>query len=239
MIRMLTPVAIAAALILPLPAFAQQAPERPRIVVTGEGEAAVKPDMAVVSLSVMREAETARAALDQNNEAMNAVIAALKQAGIDERDLQTSGLQINPRWDYPRGEEGSQEARLVAYQVTNSITVRVRDLARLGTVIDNSVSLGVNQGGSINFVNEDPEAIIDRARREAVQNAVARARTLADAAQVELGDIIEISEQASAPPPMPMMRAMRMEAAADMAVPVEAGENTYRVHVTVTFAIGQ
>src|SRR5690606_19526951 len=103
-----------------------------------------------------------------NNEAMGAVIDALKQAGIAERDIQTSGLSIQPRWDYPRGEEGPQEARLVAYQVANTITIRVRDLATIGTVIDNSVTLGVNQGGSISFTNEDPAAIIDRARRAAV-----------------------------------------------------------------------
>lgn len=239
MIRLLTPAALAAMLLLPFPALAQQAPETPRIVVTGEGEATVRPDMAVISLSVMREAETARAALDANNAAMNAVIAALKQAGIGERDLQTSGLSIQPRWDYPRTEDGSQEARLVAYQVTNSITIRVRDLSQLGAVIDNAVSLGVNQGGSISFTNEDPDAIIDRARRAAVDDAMARARTLADAAGVQLGDIIEITEQASAPPPVPVAaRAMRMEAA-DASVPVEAGENSYQVQVTMTFALEQ
>jgi uncharacterized protein YggE len=239
MIRILTPVALAAALILPLPALAQQPPERPRIVVTGEGEATVKPDMAVVGLSVMREAQTARAALDQNNEAMNAVIAALKEAGIEDRDLQTSGLSIQPRWDYSQREDGSQSARLVAYQVTNSLTIRVRDLSQLGAVIDNSVSLGVNQGGSISFTNDDPDLVIDRARRAAVEDAMSRARSLADAADVELGDILEITEQADAPPPMPLDgRVMRMEAA-EAAVPVESGENSYSVRVTMSFAIEQ
>ncbi|MBO6718316.1 MAG: SIMPL domain-containing protein [Rhizobiaceae bacterium] len=239
MIRTLAPFAIAAALILPLPALAQQQPQTPRIVVTGEGEAAVSPDMAIVSLSVMREAETARAALDANNEAMGAVIAALKEAGIADRDLQTSGLSIQPRWDYSQGRDGSQEARLVAYQVTNSLTIRVRDLTRLGAVIDGAVTLGVNQGGSISFTNDDPDAVIDRARRAAVADAAARARSLAEAAGVELGDILEITEQADAPPPMPLgNRAMRMEAS-DASVPVEAGENSYQVRVTMSFAIEQ
>lgn len=237
MIHILTPLALVVALALPLPALAQQAPETPRVIVTGEGEATVRPDMAVVSLSVMREAETARAALDANNEAMNAVISALKEAGIEDRDIQTSGLSIQPRWDYPRGEDGSQEARLVAYQVTNSLTIRVRDLARVGAVIDNSVSLGVNQGGSISFTNQDPDAVIDQARRAAVEDATRRAGTLADAANVELGDILEITEQANMPPPMPLgARAMRMEAA-DASVPVEAGENSYSVNVTMTFGL--
>ncbi len=236
--RILMPLALAATLALPLPALAQQAPEQPRIVVTGEGEATVRPDMAVVSLSVMREAGTAREALDANNAAMASVIAALKEAGIEDRDLQTSGLSIQPRWDYSRGEDGNQEARLVAYQVVNSLTVRVRDLAMVGTVIDNSVSLGVNQGGSISFTNANPDAVIDQARREAVENATRKARTLADAANVELGGILEITEQTGTPSPMPVAaRAMRMDAAE--AVPVEAGENSYSVTVTMTFRLDQ
>jgi uncharacterized protein YggE len=239
MIRILTPLALAAAIAFPLPALAQQGPETPRVIVTGEGEATVRPDMAIVSLSVMREAETARAALDANNEAMNAVIVSLKQAGIEDRDIQTSGLSIQPRWDYPRSEDGSQEARLVAYQVTNSLTIRVRDLAQVGTVIDNSISLGVNQGGSISFTNQDPDAVIDQARRAAVEDATRRARTLAEAANVELGAILEITEQANMPPPMPLgARTMRLEAA-DASVPVEAGENAYSVNVTMTFRLGQ
>jgi hypothetical protein len=239
MSRIMTPLALAAALALPLPALAQQAPDTPRVIVTGEGEATVRPDMAIVSLSVMREAETARAALDANNEAMSAVIASLKQAGIEERDIQTSGLSIQPRWDYQPREDGSQTARLVAYQVTNSLTIRVRDLTQVGAVIDNSVSLGVNQGGSISFTNQDPDAVIDQARRAAVEDATRRARTLADAANVELGAILEITEQANTPPPMPLdARAMRMEAA-DASVPVEAGENSYSINVTMTFRLGQ
>ena len=194
----LTTTALVAALLVPLPAMSQQAPHQPRIVVTGKGEAAVRPDMAIVSLSVMREAETARAALDANNEAMRAVIASLRDSGIEDRDLQTSGLSIQPRWDYQRDNDGNQNARLAAYQVFNSLTVRVRDLAMVGSVIDSSVTLGVNQGGSISFTNADPDAVIDQARRDAVEDATRKARTLADAANVELGAVIEITEQALA-----------------------------------------
>ena len=234
----LTTTALVAAMLVPLPAMSQQAPHQPRIVVTGKGEAAVRPDMAIVSLSVMREAETARAALDANNEAMRAVIASLRDSGIEDRDLQTSGLSIQPRWDYQRDNDGNQNARLAAYQVFNSLTVRVRDLAMVGSVIDSSVTLGVNQGGSISFTNADPDAVIDQARRDAVEDATRKARTLADAANVELGAVIEISEQANHPMPVSLgARAMRMEAAD--AVPVEAGENSYSVSVTMTFLLEQ
>ena len=235
------PLLVATALVVPNIAAAQETRQPPRIVVTGEGETAVAPDMAILTLTVMRDAETARAALDENNAAMAAVVAAMREAGIESRDLQTSGLQINPRYVYPQSpQDGQQQPRIVAYEVSNTLTVRVRDIAAVGAILDQSVSLGVNQGGSISFTNDDPAEATTEARRLAVQDATARARTLAEAAGVTLGSVIEISEQSMVRPPMPMgsPRAYRMEAAAD-AVPVEAGENTYRVQVNVTFEIGQ
>jgi len=236
--RFFAPLLLGAALVMPLAAQAQeQGRTQPRIMVAGEGEAAVAPDMAILTLAVMQEADTAREALDANNEAMAAVLAAMKEAGIEPRDLQTAGLQINPRYVYP--QNGGGEPRITGYQVSNTLTVRVRDLASLGQIIDRSVTLGVNQGGGISFTNDDPSAALTEARKRAVADAVDRARTLAEAAGVELGSIIEMSESAQVPPPMPLgAKAFRMEAQAD-AVPVEAGENTYRVQVNVTFEIGR
>jgi uncharacterized protein len=236
--RITLPLALAAVLAMPLAAAAQETPPTPRIVVSGQGQAAIAPDMAWLDLSVMREADTARAALDQANEAVAGVIAALKQAGIEPRDLQTSGLSINPRYVYPQNNDG-QPPRIVGYQVSNSLNVRVRDLARLGEVIDRAVTLGVNQGGGIRFENDDPKEAIAQARKAAVAEAREKAQTLAEAAGVALGRVIEISESAPAMPPIPMAKAMRMEAAQDAAVPIEAGENTYRVYVGVTYEIGQ
>ena len=233
------PLLLAAAIAFPAIAAAQETPPpvTPRIHVVGEGEAAVAPDMAIVTLAVMREAETAREALDANNEAMAAVIAAMKEAGIEARDLQTTGLQISPRYVYPQGDDGEQQPRIVAYQVSNTLTVRVRDIAAVGQIIDRSVTLGVNQGGSISFTNEDTAAATTEARKRAVRDAIDRATTLAEAAGVKLGPIIELSEQAQMQPPMPLAgRAYRMEAASD-AVPVEAGETTYKVQVNVTFEL--
>lgn len=242
MTRLLTPLILAAALVAPLPAWSQQdtqMQQQPRIVVTGDGEATARPDMAIIRLSVMREADTAREALDANNAAMAAVIASLKDTGVEERDIQTSGLSIQPRWDYQSDSNGNQTSRLAAYQVVNTLTVRVRDLKSVGAVIDSSVSLGVNQGGSITFTNQDADAVIDRARRDAVEDATSKARTLADAANVGLGRILEISERSNRPTPMPVDgRVMRMEAEAS-AVPIEAGENSYGVSVTITFLLEQ
>lgn len=208
----------------------------PRIVVTGEGEATARPDMAVLTLAVMREADTAREAMTGVNEDMAKVIAAMKEAGIEARDLQTSGLQINPRYHYPSSSGGEGRPRIDGYQVTNTLTVRVRDIEKVGEVIDRSVTLGVNQGGGIRFTNDDPEPILTEARKRAVENAAAKARTLAEAAGVALGPVLEISEQSFTPPPMPYMA---RAAAQDMAekAPIEAGENAYRVSVTVTYRL--
>lgn len=237
--RRYLPLLLAAALFIPSLAAAQQLhpPHHNRILVVGEGEASVAPDMAIVSLAVMREAETARQALDQNNEAISAVIAALKEAGIEGRDLQTSGLQINPRYVYPQDNSG-EAPRIQGYQVSNTLTVRVRDIEKLGAIIDESVTLGVNQGGSISFTNDDSSATVTEARKRAVKDAMGRAKTLAEAAGVGLGPVLEISEQSMTPPPMPLSAKMvRMEAASADAVPLEAGENVYRVQVSVTFGI--
>jgi uncharacterized protein YggE len=233
--RTIMTLALAAAVALPAAsAEAQQLPP-PRIIVMGEGQAAIPPDMALLSLSVMREARTAREALSANNEAMAAVIAAMKEFGIADRDLQTAGVQINPRYNYTNKPDGTQTAELAAYQVTNTLSVRIRDLDKTGEILDKSVSLGVNQGGGVFFANDDPSAVITEARKKAVADAVAKARTLAEAAGVGLGKVIEINDQAFAPPPMPI-EAKAFDAAAP-AVPIQAGENSYRVQVSVTFEL--
>ena len=238
--RRYIPLLAAAAMALPHAAVAQEARNpAPRIVVAGEGEAAVTPDLAVVTLSVLREAQTAREALDENNKATADVVAAMKEAGIESRDLQTSGLQINPRYVYPQNN-AEEQPRIVAYQVTNTLTVRVRDISKVGEIIDRSVTLGVNQGGSVVFTNDDASAARTEARRRAVEDAIARARTLAEAAGVGLGPIVELSEQSYMQRTMPIAagRAYRMEVQSD-AVPVEAGENVYRIQVNATFELTQ
>lgn len=227
--------ALAAAIALPAAAHAAE-PTLRRIVVLGEGEAAVKPDMAILSLTVMREAQTAREALDANNKAMAEVIAAMQASGVAERDLQTAGVQISPRYDYVTKPDGTQEARLAAYQVTNTITVRVRDLAMTGEILDKSVSLGVNQGGGVSFTNDDPSAALTEARRKAVADAMEKARTLTEAAGVKLGQVMEISDVAYAQPPVPIV-AKAYEGAADASVPIQPGENAYRIQVSVTFEL--
>jgi len=226
----------AAAAALPAVASAADSRVSPRIVVSGEGEATLAPDVAVLTLSVMREAKTAREALDANNDAMAAVIAAMKAADIADRDLQTAGIQISPRYTYSDKPDGTQTAELVAYQVSNTLSVRVRDIDKTGEILDKSVSLGVNQGGGISFTNEDPAAAMTEARKKAVADAIAKAKTLAEAAGAGVGKVLEISDQNFRPMPMPMAAARTFDAAAGK-VPVQPGENTYHVQVNVTFEL--
>lgn len=222
-----------------LPAAAAEPSARePVISVAGEGRSTMAPDMAVLTFSVMKQAKEAREALDQNNKAMSDVLAALKKGGIAERDLQTSGFSVQPQYRYPQNNDGEQKPpELIGYQVSNSLTVRVRDLSKLGEIIDQSVTLGVNQGGDIQFTNDKPDAAIEAARKDAVADAIKKARTLAEAAGVKLGNVIEINESGPRPQPVPVYRAAMMKEAADSSVPVQGGETSYNVSVNVTFAI--
>jgi uncharacterized protein YggE len=234
-----------AAALLPLAAAGALAQDvKPReavVMVTGEGHSSVAPDMAIVTLSVVKQSKTARDALDQNSKAMGAVLATLKEAGIADRDLQTAGFSIQPQYNYPNGNNGQpQPPELVGYQATNSLSVRIRDLSKLGSVIDQAVTLGVNQGGDIQFTNDKPEEALTAARKDAVADAMAKAKTLTDAAGVKLGHVIEISENSIRPSPQPVFRATAMmKDAAAPAVPVQGGENTYDVTINVTYAIEQ
>lgn len=213
----------------------------PRILVSGEGSVNLAPDMAVLMLSVTRQAETARLALDANSAAMKEVQTAMKTAGIEARDLQTSGFSIQPNYFYPPQKPSGQREppQIVGYTVRNSLTVRVRDIASVGSILDKSVSLGVNEGGNITFSNEDPSEAITQARVKAMKQAIDKASTLADAAGVRTGKLLEISEQSHSPRPMQMARTSMAMDSFQESVPVAAGENTYKVTVNVSFAIDQ
>lgn len=214
----------------------------PRILVSGEGSVDIAPDMAVLTLSVMREALTARAALTANSAAMAKVLDAMAALGIEKRDLQTSQFSIQPRYTRPprQGVGAGEAPKLVGYTVRNGLSVRVRDINRVGEVLDTSVTLGVNEGGSILFTNDDASQAITQARIKAMEDALSKGRTLAEAAGVKIGKVLEISEQNYRPRPVAMARmgvAMAMDR--ESSVPIAAGENTYKVTVNVSLAIAQ
>ncbi|MEO0543811.1 MAG: SIMPL domain-containing protein [Pseudomonadota bacterium] len=220
------------------PAFAQNAPT-PRIVVSGTGTVDVAPDMAVLSLSVVRQAETARAALDANNEAMEGVLSAMQAEGIESSDMQTSNFSIQPRYERVNNNSGTRkDPEIIGYDVFNTLTVRVRDLTSLGRVLDKSVSLGVNSGGNIIFTNDDPSAAIEEARIKAMQAAMRKADVMTSTAGVGLGEILEITERSASPQPQPIARATAMVASA-ASVPIATGENSYSVTVNIIYTLDQ
>ena len=212
------------------------------IQVVGEGEVAIAPDIAAISVGVVREGKTARAALTANNTAMSKVLGAMKVEGIADKDLQTSGFTIAPRYFYPPRENNQQQKppTIVGYTVSNNLSVRIRNLEKVGEIMDLVVTLGVNSGGNIQFLNDNPKQVLRQARTAAMADAIDKAKTLADAAGVDLGKIVEISEHSRSSRPTPMAKG-RFAAEAMMAdsVPVASGENTYHVTVNVNWEIDQ
>ncbi len=211
------------------------------ISLSGTGSVSIAPDMAILSFGVVKEAKTAREALDANNKAMASIIEAMDDNGIEEKDLQTSGFNIQPRYFYPkRKPDGQQPApEITGYVVSNNLTVRIRKIEKAGAILDLSVTLGINSGGNIQFTNSDTSSALKEARTKAVKNALEKATTLADAANVELGAIINISENASRPRPIAIAQARSLSVQEDAAVPIATGENTYRVTVQMSWEISQ
>jgi uncharacterized protein len=227
--------ALAVAAMMAIPARADDAP-RPTLSLTGTGEVFAKPDMAVISSGVVTEAKTAREALDANNEAIAAVIAAIKEAGIEAKDIQTSGFSVQPRYVYPKKSEETDAPKIVGYTVRNAVSVKVRDLEKLGGVLDKAVTVGANSISGIDFIVSDADARLDEARAIAMKDALRKAQIYAEAAGITLTRIQSINEVGGFRPVPRKAMMMRAEAASD--VPVEAGEQTLSVEVNVTWEIG-
>lgn len=211
------------------------------MTLTGTGVVRAAPDMATIMTGVVTQAETARDALDANTAAMEQLVEVLRAAGLESRDIQTSDFNVSPQYVYSdqRDERGyTLPPEISGYQVSNTVTIAVRDLEKLGAVLDQAMSVGANTINGISFSVAAPDKLIEDARRRAFEDARAKALTYADAAGVTLGDIENISEQQDYAAPRPqMVRAAYAEAASSAPVPVEAGELTYSVTATVTWSI--
>jgi uncharacterized protein len=233
---LLIPLALSTA--LAFPAMAQDRGPG-TIAVEGRGEVTASPDTAYINSGVTTQGATAREALDANTAAMNQLMETLKTAGIEARDIQTSGFSVQPNYVYTDARDANGYTlppKINGYQVFNTVTVRVRALDQLGTILDQSVSVGANTINGITFDVADPSKLLDEARTKAFADAQAKARLYADTARVDLESIRSISEVQNYGQPQPYM--MRQEAAADMsAVPVATGELTFSINVQVTWAI--
>ncbi len=204
------------------------------ITVTGEGIVQARPDMATISLGVTTTAETATEAMATNSAAMAAVMERLRAAGVEERDLQTSNLSLNPNWGSSISSKGGSE--IDGYVATNMLSVRVRVLDNLGAVLDAVITDGANTLNGITFGLMEPRPAVDAARKQAVADARARAELLVTAAGATLGKVVSISEAGGYVSPEPMFQ-QESKAAGD--VPFAGGEIGMSASVTIVYEIAQ
>ncbi len=230
--RVLAALAPLALLATALPAFAGE------ISIEGRGEVRAAPDMATIMSGVTTQGATAREALDANTAAMSELIAALKDAGIKARDIQTSGFSVNPNYVYSdaRDELGySMPPKINGYQVANSVTVVVRDLADLGSILDQSVTVGANTVNGVSFSVADPSELLNEARKAAFADARNKGELYASVAGAKLGDLESITERQDYGSPQPYAMYARAEIQSSADVPVEAGELTFAITVNVAW----
>ena len=243
--RLLAPAATMAALLSlapAAPALAQASPEAAAdamwrattLNLSAYGEVKAAPDMATITLGVQTTAPSAARAMQDNARRMSQVTAALRGAGIEGKDIQTSGLNLNAQYDYQQ----NQPPRLTGYQASNDVTITVHDLARLGASIDAVVAAGANQINGVSFGLSDPKAAEDAARLKAVQALQAKAQLYAGATGYRIGRLVSLGESGGYQPVRPLAMA-RMVAAAPAATPVEPGELTVRIDIAGLYELAR
>lgn len=205
------------------------------ISVSAEARASRAPDIATLSTGVVTQAADANAALRANAAEMQKVMSAIRAAGIAERDVQTSGVSLYPQYRYAE----NQPPAITGYQASNTVNLKVRDLTKLGGVLDALVASGANQINGPTFEIENPDPVMDDARRAALKKARARADMYAEALGLKVLRIVSIDEGSGfmPPQPMPMLKTARMEASD--ATPISSGENSLSATLNVVFELGQ
>ncbi|NUO78125.1 SIMPL domain-containing protein [Lysobacter sp. 5GHs7-4] len=206
--------------------------------VSAESEVKRVPDIAVISTGVVTQAADANGAMRANADQMAKVVAAIKAAGIADRDIQTSGVNLNPQYRYAE----NQPPVITGYQASNTVNLTVRDIAKLGKILDALVATGANQINGPTFDIDDKVKAVayDEARRGAVEKAQARAEMYAKTLGMKVRRIVSISEGGRFNPPVPMMAMARMEkagAAADTSI--SPGESALSVNLDVVFELGK
>lgn len=228
----LTILASALAMALAGAALADDMPRQ--ITVTGEGRVEAAPDMATISLGVTHENEQAKLAMQATSDAVARILERIAAMGVAPRDMQTRALSLSPVWSERTASDGNR-ARITGFVASNTVMVRVRDLASLGRILDAVIEDGANDFNGLQFDVQNPEPLMDEARRAAVADAMARAALLAEAAGVTLGPVQSISEQGGMRP----MGAMMDMAMRESGVPIAAGEVSVEAMVSMVFAIAQ
>jgi len=210
----------------------------PAISVTGEASVSMPPDLAEVDAGVATDGKTAREASEANNSAMAKVMQALKAANIDDRDIQTSRLSLQPQYAAKLpGYNVSGVNQITGYRASNRVTIKLHDVGKVASVIDTLVGAGANDVGNVNFMVEHTSKLLDDAREQALADARRKAEIYAKAAGVTLGSPLSISEGGGSFAPVFRAKTMMSSAAMAVAPPVAQGEETLSVNVSVTWAI--
>ena len=207
------------------------------VSIQANAEASRVPDVATVSAGVVTQAADANAAMRANAEQMDRVMKAIRAAGIAERDIQTSGIHVNPQYRYAE----NQPPAITGYQASNTVSLKVRDIGKLGKVLDALVASGANQVNGPMFEIDEPEAVYDEARRAALAKAQARAKMYADTLGLRVRRIVSIDEGGGfhQPPPMPVAMMARAEKGVAYDTAVSPGETTLAANLTVVFELGR
>jgi uncharacterized protein YggE len=213
------------------------------ITVSGEGEIYAKPDLSLIDLMVKTEAKTVAAAMELNSQKMNKVIEAVKAMEVVEGDLQTKTFNIYPRYEWQKSElsifpEGKRV--LVGYEVQQELAVKIRNLTKIGSIIQGATEAGANQIGDLQLLVDKEETFKAQAREEAIQQAKEKAQSLASQLGVRLGQIINFQEQAATPYFMSRLYGATpaLKESADVTIPeIEVGENKIRVEVGITYEL--
>jgi hypothetical protein len=216
------------------PSLQATQPASRTITVVGEGDVRIKPDIATTNIGVEVVADSVRAASDQQADIMNAVMEALRAQGIADQDMQTSGYSV---WvERPYGPEGPQPDAQPLYHVSNQVSVTIRDLDNIGPVLDAAIEAGANNIFGITFQVSDPSPLMSEARQEAVADAQAKAEELAGLSNVQVGQVVSISEIVAGGP-IPLFNAPAAEGLGGGAGPISPGELEMKVQLQVTYAI--
>lgn len=216
-----------------LPALAAETADKRMVSVTGVGAAKARPDTASISIGVVSEGKSAREALDLNNASMGRVIVELKGQNVEPRDIQTTNISVHPKYEHFK--DGKPPV-IDGYRVVNSVTITVRNIERLGPILDQAVSDGSNQINGIQFSVDNTSSLEDEARKQAMADARHKAELYARAGAARLGKVLVINEAVTANPPQPVFRRAAMEANAS-SLPVEPGEHRVQARIQVSWEL--
>lgn len=204
--------------------------------VSGEGKVLANPDVAIVTVGVVANGSSVKAAQDQMNLSINKVTDAIKSQGVDQKDIQTTNYSINPNYDYNSGTQ-----RITGYQANTNLSIKVRDINKVNDVIDQATRNGANQVGGVVFDVDNKTALQNEAREKAVADAKSKAEAAANIAGFRLGNIVNYNENfGGVVPPMPVAnRAFGIGSAEDakLQTSVEPGSSEIIVSVTLSYEI--